>query len=82
MLLIFVMVLTCFLFIFFHSIETWPRGARYEGEYHQDQRNGKFLVVVVVVQFFLLIIKIKRKNFSNCSFIPTHLLFPMFYRNG
>jgi hypothetical protein len=27
------------LFVFFR-IETWPRGARYEGEYHRDQRNG------------------------------------------
>ena len=24
----------------FVSIETWPHGAKYEGEYHQDQRNG------------------------------------------
>jgi hypothetical protein len=22
-------------------IETWPHGARYEGEYHMDRRNGQ-----------------------------------------
>jgi hypothetical protein len=30
------------------SIETWPHGAKYEGDYHEDRRNGTCLPVVLL----------------------------------
>jgi len=39
---LFLSLFRCFLFRAFYStrIETWPSGARFEGEYKDDQRNG------------------------------------------
>ena len=45
--------LLVFVLLSFHGvvtanrIETWPHGAKYEGDYRKDKRNGKFLGIRV-----------------------------------
>ena len=36
------------------GIETWPDGARYEGDYKLGQKDGKIFLKILKINFFLL----------------------------